>query len=56
MDDERLWLGNKIGCPRRGVAMSSSEQDTVAPESRNNDEAADEEERVTDEAVTNSTI
>lgn len=38
-------------CPRSGVAMSSSEHDTVAPESRNREE---EEERVTDDAVPRS--
>lgn len=46
--------GCRQGLPLSGVAMSSREQDTVAPESRNREEAADEEDRVTDEAVTNS--
>lgn len=46
--------GCRQGLPRSGVAISSREQDTVAPESRNREEAADEEDRVTDEAVTNS--
>lgn len=35
--------------------MSSKEHDTVALESKNNDDAADDEESVTDEAVTSST-
>lgn len=56
IDDERLWLlGKNAVWPLSGVAISSSEHDTVAPESRNNDEAADEEDRVTEDAVTNST-